>query len=181
MKKRGEVSTGQQGPMTTSSMLGVVPPVECLIKPVSGQARLTRNCSTVPLKISDGPRLHLDIHLEAIPLSLSDHQYKLLLKLLSAFNLQARARRFKKWRPEVDSVIGNGRLWWKFALDAAMHRVHEKNCRYSIKFALHRAQQNVAYVKGYTRHLTEVSIYITGKGRMYLNTLYIPLFEMSIY
>ena len=117
---------------------------------------MTRNCSKVPLRINDGPRLHLNVQLEEIPIVLSDNQYRLLSKLLNAFNLRARANKYKRWRPEVDSVLGNAKLWWKFALDATMCKIKKRNDRHSLKFSLHRAHQNVVYVRGYTQHLTEV-------------------------
>jgi hypothetical protein len=157
LKKRGEVAS-QQNPMTTSSMLGQVPPTECVIKPVNGQARLTRNCSKTPLRISDGPRLHLDLHLEEIPIALSDKHYRLLVKLLGAFRLRVRANRYKKWRPGVGVVLGNEKVWWKFAMEAALDRIRRRSRRCSVEFALTRARQNVAYVRGYTQHLTEVGV-----------------------
>lgn len=156
MKKRAEVASRQQ-PMMTSTIHGLVPSIECLIKPVSGQARLTRNCSNIPLRISDGPRLHLDVQLEEIPISLSDEQYCLLVKLVESFKRRVKASKFKKWRPGVGAVLGHGKLWWKFAQEAAMDRIRHRNQRSSISFAARRARQNVVYVKGYTRHLTEVS------------------------
>ena len=158
MKKRGEVSTQQQ-PMTTSCMAGLKPTTDCIINPVSGQARLTRNCSTTPLRISDGPRLHLDVRLEEIPISLSDVQYRLFLKLASSFKMRVRANKFRRFRPvgaASSAVVGNERAWWRFAQEAAMSRIRRRNERHSLKFALKRARQNVVYVRAYTQHLTEV-------------------------
>ena len=156
MKKHAAVLT-QQEPMTASSLLGVQPTIECLIRPISGQARLTRNCSESPLKISDGPRLHLDVRVDEIPISLSDRQYHRLVKLLDAFKLRVRASKFQKWRPSVATVRGHGRVWWRFAQDVTLERIRRRNRRSSLKFALQRAHQNVVYVRSYTQHLTEVS------------------------
>lgn len=156
LKKRGEASTQHQ-PMAASSLLGRPPSTQCLIRPVSGQARLTRNCSQLPLRISDGPRLHVDVRLEEIPISLSDGQYRLLMKLIAAFRLRVQASKFKRWRPAgVGVVVGKGGVWWRFATDATLHEIRRRNERSSVRFALFRARQNVVYVKGYTQHLTEV-------------------------
>ncbi len=155
--------------MTTSCMLGVQPTTECVIKPVSGQARLTRNCSTTPLRISDGPRLHLDVRLEEIPISVSENQYRQFLKLASSFKMRVRANKFRKWRPvgaASSSVLGNEKAWWRFALEAAMSQIRRRNQRCSLKFALKRARQNVVYVRGYTQHLTEVFMCTCTCGRM---------------
>lgn len=142
--------------MTTSSMIGVIPSIETIIKPVSGQTRLTRNCSTTPLRISDGPRLHLDVRLEEIPIQLSDQHYCLLVKLFNAFKMRVRVERFKRWRPTGKPVLGNAALWWRFATNATMDGIQAKNRRRSLQFALKKSRRNVAYVKGYTQHLTEV-------------------------
>ena len=150
--------------MTASSMMGLPPSVECLIKPVSGQARLTKNSLKAPLKISDGPRFHIDVQLKEIPISLSDEHYRLLVKLVSAFNLRARADKVKKWRPDVDSVFGNAKVWWRFALCATMDRIRVRNHRHSIQFATKRARQNVLYVQRYTEYLTEVRV----KGEIFV-------------
>ena len=68
----------QEQPMTASTIADVQPLPEFIIKPVSGKAKLTRNCSKVPLRITDGPRFHLDAQLEEIPIVLSDRQYQAL-------------------------------------------------------------------------------------------------------
>lgn len=107
----------------------------------------------------------MDMRLEEIPISLSDKQYCLLVKLLNTFKLRVRASRFKKWRPGVGVVLGNERAWWRFAMDAALERIRRRNKRCSLKFALERAKQNVVYVKGYTQQLTEVGV--VGKGVWY--------------
>lgn len=157
MLLKSSEAVAQQQPMTTSSMMGAVPTIESIIKPVSGQTRLTRNCSTTPLRISDGPRLHLDVRLEEIPIQLSDQHYCLLVKLFSAFKLRVRAERFKRWRPAAgEPVRGNAALWWRFCIDATVDGIRARNRRRSLQFALKKARRNVAYVQGYTQHLTEV-------------------------
>ena len=123
MLLKNSAAVAQQQPMTTSSMIGAMPSIESIIKPVSGQTRLTRNCSTTPLRISDGPRLHLDVRLEEIPIQLSDQHYCLLVKLFSAFKMRVRAEKFKRWRPTGKPVLGNAALWWRFAINATMDRI----------------------------------------------------------
>ena len=90
-----------QHPMTASTISSLGHPVEYIIQPVSGQAKLLRNCSKTPLRISDGPRFHLDIQFGEIPIILCDHQYQAFVKLLEVFNLRFRAQMYQKWRPSV--------------------------------------------------------------------------------
>ena len=91
----------QEEPMTASTMSGEQPPVEFIIRPVSGQAKLTRNCSKTSLRIVDGPRFHLDVQVDEIPVVLSDKQYQSLVNLFEVFGLRVRAQMYRKWRPNV--------------------------------------------------------------------------------
>ena len=145
----------QLHPMTASTMSGLQQTAEFIIKPVSGQAKLTRNRSKNPLKISDGPRFHLETQLEEIPIILSDKQYHCLVHLSDSFQLRMKAREFSRWKPTV-KVRDKPREWWRFAIDVKLREIREKNCQRSVKYTLKRAQQNVVYVMGYTQHLTQV-------------------------
>ena len=98
--KKAAASSWQQ-PMTANTISSLGHPVEYIIQPVSGQAKLLRNCSKTPLRISDGPRFHLDVQFGEIPIVLCDHQYQAFVKLLEVFNLRFRAQMYQKWRPSV--------------------------------------------------------------------------------
>ena len=52
-----------------------------ILSPVSGEARLTRVCGSIPLRARSQPRLALDVELPEICLSLSKNQYNQLLAL----------------------------------------------------------------------------------------------------
>ena len=143
--------------MIASTMSGLQQSAEFIVKPVSGQAKLTRNCSKNPLKISDGPRFHLETQLDEIPIILSDNQYHSLVRLSDSFQLRMKAREFSRWKPTV-KVRDKPREWWMFAIDVKLREIRERNRRKSMKYTLKRAQQNVVYVMGYTQHLTQVRI-----------------------
>ncbi len=87
--------------MTASTMSGLQPPTEFVIRPVSGCAKLTRNSVKTPLRIVDGPRFHLDVQLGEIPVVLTDQQYQTLVGLFEVVNLRLRAQRYRKWRPSA--------------------------------------------------------------------------------
>ena len=98
--KHAAVSSQQQ-PMTASTISSLEHSAEYIIRPVSGQAKLTQNCSKSPLRISDGPRFHLDVQLDEIPVVLCGHQYQAFVKLFEVFNLRFQAQKFRKWRPST--------------------------------------------------------------------------------
>ena len=82
------------------SRLSDMPPLaDFLIRPVSGQAKLTKNSSKTPLRISDGPRFLIEAQLEEIPICLSDKQYHEFIKFSEAFSLRVKAQKFRRWRP----------------------------------------------------------------------------------
>ena len=152
--KHGSVMSQLQ-PMMASTMMGLQQSAEFIVKPLSGQAKLTRNRSRNPLKISDGPRFHLETQLNEIPIVLSDHHYRTLVLLFDSFQLRMKAREFRRWKPTAKIKERPGE-WWRFAIDVTLRKIRERNRRRSMKYTLQRAQQNVVYVMGYTQHLTQV-------------------------
>lgn len=153
LRKHASVMT-QQESMVASTIFGATSTTECLIKPVNGQAKLTRNCSKSSLKITDGPRFHLDIQLEDIPLSLSDRQYEAMMHMFDSFSLRFKAHKFQCRRPLV-SVAGHTTKWWEFVIETVLHKIRQRNRIRSPEFALRRARQNISYVVAYMRHLTQ--------------------------
>ena len=152
--KRGAVMSQLQ-PMMTSTMMGAPQTAEFIVKPLSGQAKLTRNRSKNSLKISDGPRFHLETQLNEIPIVLSDEQYHTLVRLSDSIQMSLKAREFRRWKPVVGVRESPG-IWWRFAIDVKLREIRERNRRKSLKYILTRARQNIVYVMGYTQHLTQV-------------------------
>lgn len=59
--------------LETCSSLGTsIKSHEFILAPVNAEAHLTRNCSVKPLRSRFSPRIVCDIHLQKIPLSLSE-------------------------------------------------------------------------------------------------------------
>ena len=106
--------------MTSSTFGGLQASHTLIVRPISAHLKLTRNCSASPLRLVDGPRFHFDLNMEEIPVSLTQGQYAMLVKLLHVFGLRFKARKFLKWRPDVSvkerHVIGGMRgcntLWY---------------------------------------------------------------------
>ena len=86
--------------MASSYFSGLSPPTSDLVKPFSAEARITRNCSPNPLKISDGPRINLDIKLQEVPIVLSENQFIQFVQLLEVFKLRMRSQNYRNLRPK---------------------------------------------------------------------------------
>lgn len=71
-----------------------------ILEPTSAQAKMKRNASALPLRSRQMPRFVVDVHVEKIPLSLEETQYKMLIALMDGFERHFRQRRYLKWRPK---------------------------------------------------------------------------------
>eukprot|EP00731_Ephydatia_muelleri_P014885 Em0008g605a len=153
LREKHMMVCSQSDPMTSSTFEGLRTHT-LMVRPVSAQLRLTRNCSSSPLRLVDGPRFHFDVSMEEVPVSLTQGQYAMLVKLLHVFGLRLKARRFLKWRPDTP-VKESPRLWWRFAASCIYHTIKERNRRHTWSYALQRARQNVSYVAGYSSTLAQ--------------------------
>lgn len=125
---------------------------EYILAPVSGKAFLKRNCSEMPLKSHSMPRTVIDLQLEQVPVLLTAIQYKHIMEWSIAFNRANTAWKYRKWRPNLP-IIGNSKLWWKFAVDSHMDSFRVKRRRRHWTFVLDRARDIVKYCDVYYVHL----------------------------
>ena len=123
-----------------------------LMEPVSCEAKVIRNRNPHPLQLEDGPRYQLYIELPNVKLSLNKLQYECLIGTGDAFDMYYRSRAVRKWRPDVP-VIGNSKVWWKFAFKVHYNRIYERNRRKSWEYILNRVSSILFYSKAYKQHL----------------------------
>ncbi|XP_038387899.1 vacuolar protein sorting-associated protein 13D isoform X9 [Canis lupus familiaris] len=119
-----------------------------ILEPVCASALLKRNCSKEPLRSRHAPRIECDIHLETIPLKLSQLQYRQMMAFLKELERKERQSRFRRWKPRV-AVSENCREWWYFALNANLNEIREERKRCTWDFLLHRARDAVSYTDKY--------------------------------
>ncbi|EQB79033.1 vacuolar protein sorting 13 D-like protein [Camelus ferus] len=119
-----------------------------ILEPVCASALLKRNCSKEPLRSRHTPRIECDIHLETIPLKLSQLQYRQIMEFLKELERKERQVKFRKWKPKV-AVSKNCREWWCFALNANLHEIREQRKRWTWAFLLQRARDAVSYTDKY--------------------------------
>uniref|UniRef100_A0A8C9KAV8 Vacuolar protein sorting 13 homolog D n=1 Tax=Panthera tigris altaica TaxID=74533 RepID=A0A8C9KAV8_PANTA len=119
-----------------------------ILEPVCASALLKRNCSKEPLRSRHTPRIECDIHLETIPLKLSQLQHRQIMEFLKELERKERQVKFRKWKPRV-AVSENCREWWYFALNANLNEIREERKRCTWDFLLHRARDAVSYTDKY--------------------------------
>ncbi|XP_076064677.1 vacuolar protein sorting 13D isoform X4 [Oratosquilla oratoria] len=135
---------------------------EYILLPVSATACVKRNLSEAPLRSRHSPRITCDLKLEKFPLSLSDSQYKQLVKWNKAYDLLDRARHFRKWRPRT-RVKENPYDWWQYAIQCHLDRIHRKYSGRSWAFAHQRAKDIIEYVNIYCEHLQNPAVVTTER------------------
>ncbi|XP_040317611.1 intermembrane lipid transfer protein VPS13D isoform X5 [Herpailurus yagouaroundi] len=119
-----------------------------ILEPVCASALLKRNCAKEPLRSRHTPRIECDIHLETIPLKLSQLQHRQIMEFLKELERKERQVKFRKWKPRV-AVSENCREWWYFALNANLNEIREERKRCTWDFLLHRARDAVSYTDKY--------------------------------
>nr|XP_033778552.1 vacuolar protein sorting-associated protein 13D isoform X3 [Geotrypetes seraphini] len=142
----GDLSPGELQEAMDKSMESLAH--QYILEPVCTSALLKRNCSKEPLRSRHAPRIECDIHLETIPLKLSQVQYQQIVGFLEELDRKERQLKFRKWKPKV-TVIGNYREWWSFALNANLATIREKRRCLTWEFVLHRAHDAVFYTDQY--------------------------------
>lgn len=137
-----------------------------ILEPVCASALLKRNCSKEPLRSRHTPRIECDIHLETIPLKLSQLQYRQIMEFLKELERKERQVKFRKWKPKV-AVSENCREWWYFALNANLHEIREQRKRCTWGFLLGRARDAVSYTDKYFTMLRGGLLSADDKEEMY--------------
>ncbi|KAK3737381.1 hypothetical protein QZH41_011519 [Actinostola sp. cb2023] len=125
---------------------------EYILEAISAQAKVQRNASVLPLK-DKNPRFVVDVHIESIPFSLAEFQYRSLTKLIGEFERSFRQSHYRKWRPSV-AIKNNAKLWWQFSINCILNIIQKRNKQQSWQFAISRVHDITVYVKAYTEHLT---------------------------
>ncbi|XP_057355728.1 intermembrane lipid transfer protein VPS13D isoform X6 [Manis pentadactyla] len=136
-----------------------------ILEPVCASALLKRNCSKEPLRSRHTPRIECDIHLETIPLKLSQLQYRQIMAFLKELERKERQTKFRKWKPRA-AVSENCREWWYFALNANLNEIREQRKRCTWDFLLHRARDAVSYTDKYFSKLKGVLMSADDKEEM---------------
>ena len=99
------VATGDM--MSSSAFLGHTPSIQHLVKPFSATAQITRNCSLEPLKISNGPRVNVNVIVEEVPIVLSENQFIQFVKLSDLFQMRWKSQKYRELRPRVPVLNGS--------------------------------------------------------------------------
>ncbi|XP_077970761.1 intermembrane lipid transfer protein VPS13D-like isoform X2 [Styela clava] len=121
-----------------------------LLTPVCGQAKLTKNSSTLPLRSKNQPRISLGVMLGEISLHLSHTQYKQAIFLASELSRSEKRNIHKDGRP-TGTFEKCAKKWWEWAIETHLKQIKKLKTRSSKSFILNRAKNNVEYVRMYEK------------------------------
>lgn len=122
-----------------------------ILKPVSGRARITMDKSG---KI-EKPRLKAALLFDEIGLVLDDDQYRDALMMVDLFHYFIRHQEYKKLQPKGKTPKEDPHAWFKFAGDAVLSKIHERNRRWSWDFFKERRDDRLRYIELYKKRRQE--------------------------
>ncbi|KAH8596858.1 putative vacuolar protein sorting-associated protein 13 [Bisporella sp. PMI_857] len=114
-----------------------------ILKPVSGQAKIEIDHSGK----TDKPKFSAGLVFDKIGLELDDDQYRDALMLVDLFHYFIRHQEYKKLQPKGVTPKEDPRAWLKFAGDAVLSKIHDRNRRWSWAFFKERRDDRIRYIE----------------------------------
>jgi vacuolar protein sorting-associated protein 13A/C len=114
-----------------------------ILKPVSGQAKIELDKSGK----ADRPHIKAGLIFDEIGLVLDDDQYRDALMMVDLFHYFILHQEYKKLQPKGVSPKEDPRAWLKFAGNAVLTKIHDRNRRWSWEFFKERRDDRVRYIE----------------------------------
>ncbi|KAH8890292.1 vacuolar protein sorting-associated protein 13 [Thozetella sp. PMI_491] len=114
-----------------------------ILKPVTGQAKIELD------KTGDTavPRFKANLLFDEIGVVLDDHQYRDALMMVDLFHYFLRHQEYKKYQPKGVTPKEDPRAWLKFAGNAVLNKIHERNRRWSWDYFRERRDDRKRYIE----------------------------------
>ncbi|KAH8145466.1 uncharacterized protein LAJ45_10436 [Morchella importuna] len=113
-----------------------------VLKPVSGEGRIEMSKTGKP----DRPKLKAQLIFDEIGFILDEDQYRDVLMMVDLFHFYIRHQQYKKYQPKGVTPKENPRAWLKFATDAVLAQIHEKNRQWSWDYFRERRDDRKRYI-----------------------------------
>ncbi|KAJ5225571.1 hypothetical protein N7468_006796 [Penicillium chermesinum] len=112
-----------------------------MLRPVSGRAGLELDKSGK----YDRPAMKARLLFDELGFVLDDNQYRDALMLVDLFHYFIRHQEYKRYQPKC-SVKEDPRAWLKFAGQAVLTKIHDRNKRWTWEFIKQRRDDRIAYI-----------------------------------
>lgn len=113
-----------------------------MLRPVSGRAGLELDKSGK----YDRPAVKARLLFDELSFVLDDDQYRDALMLVDLFHYFIRHQEYKKFQPK-SRPKEDPRAWLRFAGDAVLNKIHERNRRWSWDYVKERRDDRIAYIQ----------------------------------
>jgi vacuolar protein sorting-associated protein 13A/C len=125
-----------------------------ILRPVSGQAKLELDKSgNVQV-----PRFKSNLLFDEIGVVLDDDQYRDALMMVDLFHYFIRHQEYKKLQPKGVSPKEDPRAWLRFAGDAVLSKIHERNRRWSWDYFRERRDDRRRYIELFKKRKASQSL-----------------------
>ncbi|KAK6083317.1 hypothetical protein SCUP515_02059 [Seiridium cupressi] len=114
-----------------------------ILKPVSGQAKIELD-KTGDVKV---PKFKGSLLFDEIGVVLDDDQYRDALMMVDLFHYFIRHQEYKKLQPKGVSPKEDPRAWLKFAGNAVLSKIHDRNRRWSWDYFRERRDDRRRYIE----------------------------------
>jgi vacuolar protein sorting-associated protein 13A/C len=114
-----------------------------ILKPVSGQAKIELDKTGRP----QVPKFKANLLFDEIGLVLDDQQYRDALMMVDLFHYFIRHQEYKKYQPKGVSPKEDPRAWLRFAGNAVLSKIHERNRRWSWDYFRERRDDRQRYIE----------------------------------
>ncbi|KAK3689238.1 hypothetical protein B0T22DRAFT_461182 [Podospora appendiculata] len=114
-----------------------------ILKPVSGQAKIELDKTGDP----HVPKFKANLLFDEIGLVLDDHQYRDALMMVELFHYFIRHQEYKKYQPKGVTPKEDPRAWLRFAGDAVLSKIHDRNKRWSWDYFRERRDDRRRYIE----------------------------------
>ncbi|CAK7273224.1 Vacuolar protein sorting-associated protein 13 [Sporothrix epigloea] len=114
-----------------------------ILRPVSGQAKVEMD------KTGDitAPKFKAKLIFDEIGVVLDDQQYRDALMMIDLFHYFIRHQEYKKYQPKDVRPKEDPRAWLKFAGDAVLSKIHERNQRWTWNYFRERRDDRRRYIE----------------------------------
>jgi vacuolar protein sorting-associated protein 13A/C len=134
---KGLIATGENVPANHQFVL----------KPVNGIGRIEMNKTTS----NDHPKIKSQLLFDEIGFVLDEDQYRDLLMMVDLFHFYIRHQQYKKYQPKGVTPKEDPRAWLKFATDAVLNQIHERNRKWSWAYFAERRDDRKRYIEIFKR------------------------------
>lgn len=151
--------------------------MQYLLKPVSGQGRLTVNKAGATEK---SPHIKAELFFEEFGIDLDSQQYRDILWTASKFHWYIKTQKFRKFRPTV-SVQEDPKEWFRYTAKSILNEIHEKNHKWTWEHFAKRRDQRKAYIKLWKLNLLNKSLSVSQQEEFDQLEIDLPFEDIKFY